>query len=97
MAKPYRPSNGTEGDIFMSRWCSRCTKDSEASPCSIIGWTMAVDIGDPNYPKQWVTDEKGPRCTAFTDKVQMTKADVAYLAWMRDRDAAREAQGGGNG
>jgi len=25
--KPYRPSNGTEGDIFMSRFCARCERD----------------------------------------------------------------------
>lgn len=93
MAKPYRPSNGTEGDIFHAHWCARCTKAKPGDPCMIAGSAFFHDIGDPEYPKEWVTDEKGPRCTAFTDKVQMTKADVAYLAWLRDRDAARAAQG----
>ena len=25
----YRPSNGTEGDIFASRWCHTCTVDHD--------------------------------------------------------------------
>jgi hypothetical protein len=82
MAEPYRPSNGTEGESFMGQWCSRCRKDSEEKPCPIIGWTMAVDVDDPNYPKEWVQDAKGPRCTAFSSDAQpLTEADIKYLAW----------------
>jgi len=34
--RPYRPSNGTEGDIFMAQWCERCALadyDGEHKAC----------------------------------------------------------------
>ena len=62
---PYRPSNGTEGDAFIAHFCDRCTKDSEESPCPIIGRTMAYDVDDPNYPTEWVESDEGATCTAF--------------------------------
>lgn len=65
--KPYRPSNGSEGDWFMGNWCDRCAKDSEDSPCPIVGASMCFDIDDLEYPREWVRDEAGPRCTAFKD------------------------------
>lgn len=65
MAEKYRPSNGTEGDWFMSQFCDRCAKDTEASPCPIIAATMALDVDDPDYPEEWIEDDSGPRCTAF--------------------------------
>ena len=58
----YMPSNGTEGDIFMERWCERCVKNSAPRGCGIIGRSMAGI-----QPPQWVKDEGGPRCTAFSD------------------------------
>lgn len=64
---PYRPSNGDEGLWFMSEWCDRCVKDTEGRPCRILGRTLAFGIHDKNYPHQWVQDEGGPRCTAFSD------------------------------
>jgi hypothetical protein len=69
-ARSYRPSNGTEVDIFMSSWCARCREDDrgpemDGDGCEIVVLTMAYDIGHPDYPKAWVTDERGPRCTAF--------------------------------
>ncbi|WP_417534161.1 hypothetical protein [Marinobacterium stanieri] len=63
-SKPYRPSNGTEGDYFMAKFCDRCRGDANNS-CSIIAATMMFDIADPNYPAEWVEDESGPHCTAF--------------------------------
>lgn len=33
--------------------------------CSIIGDTMAYEIGNPEYPKEWVYGKDGPTCTAF--------------------------------
>lgn len=69
--EPYRPSNGTEGDIFMTAFCYRCRKDTTQSPCEIIARTMAYDELDPNYPKEWrrqVDDDSWPgtaECTAF--------------------------------
>jgi hypothetical protein len=69
----YQPGNGTAGEAFMSRWCSKCTKDAahRANPdladgCNIIADTMALDVDDPDYPREWRQDGKaGPRCTAF--------------------------------
>lgn len=63
--KPYRPSNGTEGGIFMSQFCDRCGK-CEDGFCEIISDTMLLDTDDPNYPKEWKFDAEGcPTCTAF--------------------------------
>lgn len=62
---PYRPSNGSEGDWFVGRWCERCVK---AKPCAIVGRSMAHSIGEPGYPRQWVQDDDGPRCTAYSGK-----------------------------
>ena len=69
----YRPSNGTEGEWFQAKFCENCTKDSEARPCRILGYTMIFDVDDKDYPKQWVKDvgaewPGNPRCTAFSDR-----------------------------
>lgn len=68
----YRPSNGTEGEYFMSVWCARCERDrarrEDFDPlggCSIICDTMAYDIGHPDYPTAWVIAEGRPICLAF--------------------------------
>lgn len=69
--KPYRPSNGTEGDIFMSRFCFECTRcnmeeDAAGPPCGILGRALGYSLGDPEYPAEWIQDDHGPRCTALT-------------------------------
>lgn len=52
--RKYRPSNGTEGMIFMDKFCD------------IISNTMAYDINDPEYPKEWIYNEKNePVCTKW--------------------------------
>lgn len=74
----YRPSNGTEGAIFMEAWCGECQRDKsmrEGAPleecddserCDIIADTFAYDINDPKYPIAWQYGKDGqPRCTAF--------------------------------
>ena len=63
MTKPYRPSNGTEGDFFIESQCGNCTK---RKGCRIVRLTMMHHEDDPNYPKEWVSYEDGnnPRCTA---------------------------------
>ena len=64
--KPYRPSNGTEGEVFFSAYCSDCTKSQREEPCSIEGAAMFNRITDPDYPKQWIYGKDGqPKCTAF--------------------------------
>ncbi len=69
----YRPSNGSEGEWFMSQWCDRCVKDTPSRPCRILGRTMVFDTRDKEYPHEWVHDAGqwpgNPRCTAFSDHV----------------------------
>ena len=66
--KPYRPSNGTEGEMFQEQFCHRCRRDQdEDDPCTILTETMAFSIDDAEYPTEWVYDKDGtPCCTAFT-------------------------------
>ena len=65
----YRPSNGTEGEMFMERWCYRCTKDDQQNVfCPIIAKTMAFDVDNPEYPSEWQYNPQGqPICTAFEE------------------------------
>lgn len=70
--KPYRPSNGTEGDAFAGMWCDQCRRDADYDPeqgtggCSIRVEMMAFLEDEPEYPKQLVHDTDGqPICTAF--------------------------------
>lgn len=76
--KLYQPSNGIEGECFINEWCGHCAKDKSMSEgkdydecnddeiCKIIAATMAYDIDDSEYPKEWIYNEYGhPCCTAF--------------------------------
>lgn len=69
--KPYRPSNGTEGVLFMSKFCYRCVHDLEyartmENGCEILANTLVFDVDDKEYPKEWVRDSEGhPVCTKF--------------------------------
>lgn len=73
MPTKYRPSNGGEGIDFDDQWCSRCTRDAafredpdRNDGCPIYAATFALDVDHPDYPREWIEDEEGPRCTAFT-------------------------------
>jgi hypothetical protein len=62
----YRPSNGSEGEMFMERWCYQCVFDNEKAPCPIIAATMVFGIDEDDYPPDWSYDSDGqPQCTAF--------------------------------
>ena len=74
----YRPANGTEGMIFMERWCDRCSK---ASGCEIPSRTMIYSVmhvrrrlvvvalaRDDEYPSEWVGPWNNAKCTAFESK-----------------------------
>lgn len=73
--KLYRPSNGTEGECFMGRWCAVCRHDrparepdgDPADGCSILCRTFATtSTDDPEYPREWRYSNDGhPVCTAF--------------------------------
>lgn len=66
-SRPYRPSNGTEGEMFRAHFCEKCVKDTPSVPCGILSLTLWLQIDEKGYPKQWIEDEDGPRCTAFAD------------------------------
>lgn len=55
---PYRPANGTEGDIFESNWCSKCKKDEIFCP-------ILCDAYCGEQPAQWIYLNNKPTCTAF--------------------------------
>lgn len=71
--KPFRPSNGTEGMIFMDAFCMRCihekfshTLDHADKKCDILSKSMLHELGDVEYPKEWIYNEEGwPVCTAW--------------------------------
>lgn len=74
MTRSYRPSNGTEGELFMEEFCYRCKRDERFQQtqaaedgCSIVALSLVLDITDPDYPKEWIQDDDGRncRCTAF--------------------------------
>lgn len=65
--KPYRPSNGTDGEIFESDHCDKCARlEADGVDCPILGRAYAYSISHPDYPAEWVRDNEGfPTCTAF--------------------------------
>lgn len=80
--KPYQPSNGSEGEYFMARWCNHCARDEafqanpdEADGCEIAGMTMCLHVDNPSYPKEWrYADDGQPQCTAFKPCSALTAA-----------------------
>ena len=66
----YQPSNGTDGEIFMARFCNQCAHENMdtdlSEPCEILGRTFAFRIDHEEYPSEWTYDENGePTCTRF--------------------------------
>ena len=63
--KLYRPSNGTEGELFMAAFCARCANDKNHD-CRILAKSMAFGVSDDDYPPelQYDSDDE-PCCTAF--------------------------------
>jgi hypothetical protein len=98
---PYRPSNGTEGEIFQERWCFQCARDAafrNGKPeygCRILSATMAFDVGDTEYPSEWIreaNDTEWPgtaRCTAFVPLAELSLR--AKRAWKTRRERARRS------
>lgn len=75
----YRPSNGTEGEGFMSRHCYQCKHDDGGigeRVCAIIGNTMLYNVDEPGYPTEWRYGADGrPTCTKFELDSARTGAD----------------------
>lgn len=74
----YRPSNGTEGEVFFDCWCRHCQRDKamregvdidecdDNERCDIIAKTFCHDVKDAEYPIEWQYGKDGqPRCTAY--------------------------------
>lgn len=67
--EPYRPSNGMEGELFESAWCSGCRRGGERAACQIHIMAMAYNVENPAYPREWIYGSDGqPSCAAFSDK-----------------------------
>lgn len=68
MAKlePYQPSNSSDGDWFLNKFCMKCKNcdpDSEGEKqCNILMRSMVYSISDPEYPKEWVYKDGEPIC-----------------------------------
>lgn len=64
VGEKWRPSNGTEGEVFIGSWCCNCA--ALDSTCEILTATCAFTENDPEYPIQWQIGADGqPKCTAF--------------------------------
>ena len=72
--KLYRPSNGSEGDWFINKYCNNCihgkyehTGDIQDKPCDILSSSFCYGIEDEKYPKEWQYDENNkPCCTNYS-------------------------------
>ena len=62
--------NSAAGDgwAFCIRFCFNCQKDTVSPVCPILRRALSLSVDDPAYPKEWIEDEQGPRCTAFQEK-----------------------------
>jgi hypothetical protein len=59
----WRPSNGTEGDIFMDAYCGYCRREIG---CEILAASLVCEVDHPNYPSEWQIGTDGqPTCTVF--------------------------------
>lgn len=68
VGQKWRPSNGTEGEMFQSNYCSDCDRWDEETGCPIAAATFSLDKGDPEYPQEWQIGSDGqPTCSAFND------------------------------
>jgi len=67
ICKKYRPSNGTEGMIFMGKFCDHCIHDNgDTKMCDIITLTMGLGVDEKDYPEEWTYDENDkPTCTKY--------------------------------
>lgn len=88
----YRPSNGTEGRSFESRYCDRCRHEDPDKDkwCHIHTIAMGCYTDDPEYPKEWTFTSTGkPTCTAFQ---AMPTPDEIEAEAERKRQASIQAE-----
>lgn len=80
----YRPSNGTEGEFFRSRWCDRCEKDLN-DDCQIYAHAM---IG---RPVEWIYWGDKPVCTAWELRTTPPKVESPSIVCVVRSDGTRTA------
>jgi hypothetical protein len=69
--KPYLPSNGTEGMMFMAEFCNQCYKERN---CTILNRSLCGE-----QPKQWIYKDGEPTCTSFnSDRPKAKKKQSDY-------------------
>lgn len=81
-ARPYMPSNGTEGMMFEAEFCDRCKNDDEDNQkfCPIHTKALAGE-----KPKEWIYGPDGAAtCTAWTDPVEPEKTTTEIFKDMMD-------------
>jgi len=67
--RKYQPSNGSEGDWFTDKFCFQC-QECNPNPngkkqCDILMRTLIHNVGDDEYPTEWIYDENdNPMCAA---------------------------------
>lgn len=80
--KPYRPSNGTEGDLFVNAWCTDCYRfDAEDGPldCPVFEGMFCHEIGEEGYPEELVWADNGqPLCKAFIHHLDAEEKQETY-------------------
>lgn len=67
----YRPSNGSEGEWFMSKFCYRCVHDDYDNEvyCEILTNSMAYNTREEGYPLEyWVYFNDEPTCMNFRER-----------------------------
>ena len=108
LTRPYRPSNGTEGDYFEERFCGRCERDrkwreseGKTEGCEIHVMMLAYDERNTACPEEWVEDvddtssyapPKTARCTAFIEEGRGSKAEAAEKASKATRRLVRTSE-----
>jgi hypothetical protein len=69
--KLYRPSNGTEGEIFMAKFCEKCKHDNpdKQQYCKILNATLLYKTSEKEYPQEWIYEDDNNifsgKCTNF--------------------------------
>ena len=71
MSNKYRPSSGSEGVWFESKFCAQCVRqplDPNDGGCLIQLNAMCFEIDEDEYPQEWILQNDAPYCTAFDSR-----------------------------
>jgi hypothetical protein len=84
--RKFRPSNGTEGMIFVENFCDHCkhekfchTNNDNDKKCDILTNSMMHNVDEPEYPAELIYGDDGqPTCTKYIYR-QWTDEDGQML------------------